>query len=579
MRPTLAWKLAGGYVALVLALVVGLGLYVQRATWQLGMDVSRRDLAARARTVRVALEGKQGSELAKACERLAQEGGARVTVIAPGGKVLADSGADASHMEPHDTRPEVIQAREEGVGWALRHSSTLDSNLLYVAESRGPKEMVVRLALPLQALDAASREVRGRMTGWALAAGLLAALAAVWLAAGITAPLRALTRVARRLGQGDLTARTHMDRGDEVGDLASALDGMAQSLWETNAALAERETRLRSILSQMADGLVVVDGDERVQLCNPAAIEMLGMTGEVLPGRPLSEVALHYDLLEFTRRAIRLLTPVRGRVTTGGDLPRTLAAVVSPVEREGGAPGAVISLRDITEMQRLESVRRDFVANASHELRTPVASIRSLAETLEGGALNDPDAGRVFLAQIVSNTENLERLLDDMMLLARLESPQYRPAPRELEVRTALQAAAQRLAPQARSKGTEVHVEAPGGLAVWCAEDDLMAALVNLVDNAIKYTPAGGKVELTAQPDDDRVRIDVTDDGPGVPEAERRRIFERFYRVDRGRSRALGGTGLGLSIVKHAVESSGGEVWVESAPGGGARFSVRLPTP
>jgi two-component system phosphate regulon sensor histidine kinase PhoR len=579
MRVTIAWKLASGYAALIILLVVGLGLYVEQEAWRLGMDVSRRDLTARAAAVRAALEGKPAAQMDRVCRRLAQQSGARITVIAPDGKVVTDTDADTATMERHDTRPEVVDAREKGLGWALRLSSTLNTHMLYVAESEGPGLPIVRLALPLHALDEASRDVRRQVMLWALVAGLAAVLAAVWLAAGITAPLRQLTRVARRLGQGELAVRAHLSRRDEVGDLATALDSMAEGLSVTTARLEEGATRLRSILAQMADGLIVVGPDEGVQVYNSAAGEMLDVPAEQALGRQLSEVALHYDLVQFVGRAMRLRTAVRGHVTIAGEPARTLAAVVSPVESDGRTLGAVVSLRDITEVQRLESVRRDFVANASHELRTPVASIRSLAETLEGGALRDPEAGHVFLAQIVANTENLERLLDDMMLLARLESPQYHPAPRALDLRAALTATAARLAPQARSKHIDVTVEAPEGLMAWCAEDDLMAALVNLVDNAIKYTPAGGRVELAALAEGDRVRINVTDNGPGIPESDRRRVFERFYRVDRGRARALGGTGLGLSIVKHAVDSSGGEVWAGAAPDGGARFSVVLPTP
>jgi two-component system, OmpR family, phosphate regulon sensor histidine kinase PhoR len=579
MRVTIALKLAGGYAALIIALVAGLGFYVEQEAWRLGMDVSRRDLAARATAVRAALEGKPPAQMASVARRLEQQSGARITVVAPDGRVLVDTDADAATMEHHDTRPEIVDARATGAGWALRHSSTLNTHMLYVAQSEGPGLPIIRLALPLHALDEASAAVRREMLLWALVAGLLAVAAGIWLAAGITAPLRQLTRVARRLEQGDLSGRAHLSRRDEVGDLAAALDAMAEGLAASTARLEEGAARLGSILAQMADGLIVVDPDERVRVYNPAAGRMLGAPPEQALGRPLSEVALHYDLIEFVRRAVRLRTAVRGHVTTAADQPRTLAAVVSPVEAEGRGLGAVVSLRDITEVQRLESVRRDFVANASHELRTPVASIRSLAETLEGGALKDPEAGRLFLAQIVTNTESLERLLDDMMLLARLESPQYHPAPRALDLRAALTATAARLAPQARSKHIDVTVELAEGLVAWCAEDDLMAALVNLVDNAIKYTPAGGRVELAAAAAGDRVRIDITDNGPGIPEADRKRVFERFYRVDRGRSRDLGGTGLGLSIVRHAVDSSGGEVWVEAAPEGGARFSVVLPTP
>jgi len=231
----------------------------------------------------------------------------------------------------------------------------------------------------------------------------------------------------------------------------------------------------------------------------------------------------------------------------------------------------------MAQIEHIQQVRQDFVANASHELRTPVAAIRALAETLNSGAIHDPEAAPGFLGQIVQNTENLSRLLDDMLTLARYESVEAAARRGPLSVADAMAQAAARLGPQADAKSISIGIQVPPDLQVFCREESLMEALVNLIDNAVKYTPESGRVSLAAAAINSHVQLTVTDTGPGIPAAHRQRVFERFYRVDRARSRALGGTGLGLSIVKHAVEGEGGEVWVEEGPEGGARFCIVLP--
>ncbi len=578
MRITLKWKVAGGYAVLILALVLGLASYVERAVERRMTEQLRDDLAAECKLVRAVMERDGAGALSSEMAALGKATGARITIIAPDGKVLADTEADPRRMEPHNTRPEVVQARAEGVGWTRRHSMTLGEDLLYVAQCRGADQPTVRLAMTLADVARASAGLRHAIWVAACTAALLAMLGGLWLTGGVTRSLGDLAAVAQRIGAGDLTARAHVVAHDEAHDLGETLNRMADSLTATRRELEQSAGHMQAILAQMADGVIVVAPDETVQVLNRAAGVLLSVGPAEAVGRHLSEVVRHYDLLALLRRALRLRTPVRDDVSAGEDGVRTLAVVAAPVVNDhGDVTGVTMSLRDITELRRLEQVRRDFVANAGHELRTPVAAIRSLAETLHAGALQDPEAGARFLGQIVTNTENLARLLDDMMALAQLEATEEQPQPEALSVIRMLQEAASRLAPQADARHIAVSVEAAGDLSVWCAEQHLVAALVNLTDNAVKYTPEGGSAVLGAEAAGDQVRITVTDTGPGIPERDRQRVFERFYRVDKGRSRAMGGTGLGLSIVKHAVEASGGQVWVEAAPGGGARFVITLP--
>jgi two-component system phosphate regulon sensor histidine kinase PhoR len=580
MRLRLKWRVALAYALLSTALFAGLAAVLGHYTALYLLDQLRQRLDTECALVVTALQQSQ-LPLSAQVRELAARTEARITVIAPDGTVLADSAHDVHTMDPHDTRMEVVEARSSGSGWALRHSATLGQDMLYVARRSGPDGSVVRLAMPATEIYQTQARLRNIILAGALVAAALAVLLGAWVTSGLTASLGELVEAARRMATGDLSARARVEAKDETAELAQALNAMADGLLATRQDLERKAKDLHAVLAQMADGVLIIGPDETIRLINPSAAQMLGTDSEQAPGRRLAEVALHYELAELAHRTLRLRTVVRRQVTLDGDPDaRILSVVATPVDDEQGRTiGAVMTLRDVTEVRRLEQVRRDFVANAGHELRTPVASIRSLAETLAGGAIDDPEAAGRFLRQIVQNTETLGRLVDDMMALARLDALQEPPPAERIKVLGALREAAERLAPQAQPKGVEVAIEAPEDLEVWCAESNLMPTLVNLLDNAIKYTPEGTRVELRAQAEGDRVRITVTDQGPGIPEADRQRVFERFYRVDKGRSRALGGTGLGLSIVKHAVESSGGSVWVESAPGGGAQFVVLLPSP
>ncbi|NSW55911.1 MAG: PAS domain S-box protein [Armatimonadetes bacterium] len=579
MRLTLKWKVAAAYSALIVLMCVGLNLVVRQTVSDAMTTRLREDLSGAARLIRAAIDrAEPGADLEDLVADLSARCNARVTLVAPNGRVLADSAADPETMEPHDTRIEIVEARQTGLAWSVRPSATVGIPMLYVAESAGPDKPTVRLAMPLSGVRHASAGITGTILTIALITALLAVLAAVWLAGGITRSLADVADVARRIGSGDMSARARVDARDETSDVAIALNTMAENLEQTRRRLQERSAYLSSVLDNMADGVIVVGTDETIQLFNPAAASLLSVApGEAL-GRHINEVVKHYELRDMVRRSLRLRTLVQGEVRIAAADHRHVAAATSPVEGEDGQiVGAVASLRDITEIKRLQLVRQDFVANAGHELRTPVAAIRSLAETLHSGAISDSAAAPRFVEQIVENTVRLERLINDMMALARMEAAPVSLAPGSVNVRRLMESTLERLAPQAHEKGLHVSIEVPDDLTVWGQEDSLAAALVNLLDNAIKYTPAEGRVTLEARSINGTVELVVADTGPGIPYGDRERIFERFYRVDRARSRALGGTGLGLSIVKHAVESNRGKVWVECPDEGGSRFIIHVP--
>jgi two-component system phosphate regulon sensor histidine kinase PhoR len=588
MKARVYWKLAASQM-LVAVLTLGvLGAYLSSAVRAAARQEMRESVRLRALLAREVLRervsaGPQGAGLKELAARLARNASARVTLIGPDGAVLADSEHDPATMDNHASRPEVRAAVREGIGVATRRSDTLGIDYLYVAAPLEPGErsgIVVRLAVPLAEVAAAGGPVRRAVTlGLLLALALIAALS-LWLARGIVRPLDELGQAAEALAAGDLSRRARVDTGDEVQRLADTFNSMADRLAVTLTELRSAHADSDTILANMADGVIVTDAAGVVTLLNRASEEMLGALRHDAIGRSVEQAALHFELGEMVAQCLVTGAAERREARVERPTPRVLDAAATAILGDDGKPaGCVVVLHDLTEVRRLENVRREFVANVSHELRTPVAAVRSLVETLSHAAADDPEAAGTFLTELERQTERLSALLDDLLELARLDSGKREMARESVDLAALIQSAVSRLAPAADAKRQTVDANVQEGLACWADAQALERVVVNLLDNAIKYTGDGGSIRVSAAQADDAVVIEVADDGPGIPEADQPRIFERFYRVDRARSRELGGTGLGLSIVKHIVESHGGEVGVESAVGRGSTFRVRLPAP
>jgi len=512
----------------------------------------------------------------------AREVDARVTVIATDGRVVGDSalsGPDLERLENHGRRPEVMGALAGEVSRAERRSATVGVDLLYAAvpvRSGNRVVGVARLSRGIGAIEAQARDL-----WWSAAVALLlAVLATALLSLLLSSPLgRSLEEVmetARQFAGGNLSARIRVRRDDELGELARIINHSADQLQERMAEIARDRRRTEAILSAMDDGLLAVDHRGTVVLANPSltrALELREPVGrhylEVLRQREVG--ALVEDVLrDGGRRDAQVEILHLRRVFT-------IAAVPFPGE-EGAPPGVVLTFNDATERHRLERIRRDFVANASHELRTPLTSIRGFVEALEDGALAQPETARRFLSKIRTHSDRMATLMEDLLELSRLESGDREPeweAARPAEVAEAVAASFAGLA--TRKEISLRHVDR-GAPEVHTDPERLRRILENLVDNAVKYTPERGHVEVTTSPGPDGgARVEVADDGPGIAAEHLSRVFERFYRVDKARSRELGGTGLGLSIVKHLADSLGASVSVQSEPGKGSRFLVTLP--
>jgi two-component system, OmpR family, phosphate regulon sensor histidine kinase PhoR len=565
------------------AALAGADLYLARA---LDAEVRARihdDALVRIELVRREVSGVE-ADLAdvaswdREADALGELARARVTVVRADGVVVGDSSVPAAQiaaLSNHGDRPEVRGALARGAGADVRTSDTVGAPMEYLAvpfSHRGAAGGVVRVALSLAEADAAvARLHRAVAIATALAcavAALLASVGAHWTARA----LALLTSAANRMAAGDLSVRTRLAGADEVSQLGLALDQLAGNLSRAVAELRNERDALQGILDALEEGVLLVDGGGRVARINPALRAALLVDGDA-PGRPLAEAVPVPELLELAE-AGRAAATTRELEVRGLE-PRRLMARAGPLP--GGEGSVLLVCRDVTDMRRLETVRRDFVANVSHELRTPVAAIRSAAETLQDAAAGDPDAAPIFLDVIARNAGRLQNLIDDLLDLSRIESKELRLKPEPVEVAALVEHCVALFEHRALQGSVELRRRADAALAPAFADRRaLEQVLTNLIDNAVKYCP-GARVSVGAvRAGPDAVELVVEDTGPGIEEKHLPRLFERFYRVDAGRSRAVGGTGLGLSIVKHLVEAMGGRIRVTSALGKGTTFHVTL---
>jgi two-component system phosphate regulon sensor histidine kinase PhoR len=578
-------KVMAAAAALVLVVVLVSGVLAERGVRARERESLRTSLLARAELVRQMLadlpfDPAQRATLDAAADRAGAAAGARVTLIAADGTVVGDSEVPEEllpSLDNHAQRPEVLEARAGGVGWSERHSATLMRHLLYVAvprSSRVPPD-VVRVAMGLGTVDAAVGRLRRELLA-AGAVGMGGALALSFLISWLVLrPLRELSEVVGAIAEGKLERRLRWPSRDELGQIAASINSVAEQLRaRLDEATAEKE-QLAAVLSSMMDGVLVLDRDGRIVLANPRLRELLSAWGSIEGRKPI-EVMRHSDIDEALRAAADSDEPVVRELEVGANDPRKIVMHAAAYPSAEHRAGTVAVFHDVTELQRLEQVRRDFIANASHELRTPLTSIRGFADTLLSKDTTEEER-RTYLQVILRNSQRLTNLMEDLLELSRIESRKVPMRPTEVDVIRTGRILVADLEPRLREARLRIEVRATGPGGAWADRRAVEQVIANLLDNAVKYTNPGGRIELSIAGEGEVVRVSVADTGIGIPEEDRGRIFERFYRVDKARSRALGGTGLGLSIVKHLVQAMGGDIWVESQVGKGTRFTFTLP--
>jgi two-component system phosphate regulon sensor histidine kinase PhoR len=581
MKNRLFWKIGMLYLLMLLLVLVAVDLYVVQTLRREFLDAAFSQLESLSRLALTNLPRSLSESDLKEWSMWFSQSGIRVTLIDNSGKVLADSSEDPAKMENHRARPEVREAFQEGSGRAVRRSPTVKRDLVYLAQryhEEDGRPLVLRLSLPLYRLEETLHNFRSRLWGFSLLILTMAGASSLLFFRSVSSRIGRLKEFSRRVAEGDFQPLSLDQNSDELADLASTLSQTARKLDRTIRTLTDERNQSAAILASMEEGVVVVGRDQRVIYCNDAFCQAAGVQNISSEGRPVMELVRHSDLLSFIQKALTGGETVHGEVVVGSIRTRSFAVTATPIRSDDSTTGAVMMLHDISEIRRLERARRDFIANISHEFKTPLTAIQGFAETLLSGALEDTNNRRRFLEIIREHALRLGRLTNDLLKLAQIEAGQL---PRE----TQLVSVAQVVDPcmeiaRIKAKRKKLILDAEYDRNLPQLRGDVRSfqeILENLLDNAVRYSSPDGHIHVKASIKGSEIVISVADTGIGIPKVEQERIFERFYRADAARSRESGGTGLGLSIVKHLVEAHGGRIRIESEVGQGSTFYVYFP--
>jgi len=581
------WKLFGAAALVVAVAVAIVGALVLR-TLNEAVDAHlaqrvRAQVTLLAAAVQPALATGDVAELDPLVHSLAaQLPGDRLTVLDAEGRVLADSHGDAQTMDNHASRPEVLAALRPDNAPVVRASSTLHEEMIYFAEAvRAGGRLVgyARVAVPVEDVRA-ERAALSSAVLWGAGLALIAgAVASAFLAASVRRPLREMSAFVGTIARGEAAARLPARSMGELSGLTEAINSMADQLAERIDRIVRDQSEIRAILGAMVEGVLAIDAQQRVVLLNEAAAEVLGASPEAARGKPVWEVTRLPEITELLARCLRTGQPAFLEARLAGEpRDRVLRLAASPLADAHGTCGSVLVLHDLTEVRRLEAVRRDFVVNVSHELKTPLTAMRGFLDAVLDDERLDPAVRQRFLARAREATERMIAIVGDLLTLARVEAEAglLRLAP--LDVRELCAEARDDATDAAALRSVQLQLDVPGEpVPVAGDREALVGAVDNLLDNAIKYSPAGGLVRLAVRREGGEAVIEVADRGPGIAPHETDRVWERFYRVDKSRSRELGGTGLGLSIVRNVAQAHGGRVSLDSELGRGSIFRIHLP--
>ena len=587
-RKRLIWQIYPPFLVIILIALVALTWFFSRTLDDFYREEKRRGLEAQGQLVvnqtRDALVSGNISSLESLSVALGKQSGTRLTIILPDGRVVGDSEEAPAKMDNHARRPEIRVALEGRSGAATRYSTTLQQEMMYVALPIRSNDQIigcVRTALPIASVDKALETVLFHVINSGILIALIAALISLWVSRRISRPLVEMKRGAERFAGGELDRRLPVYQGEEMGGLAEAMNQMAAQLNDRLQTVVSQRNEQEAVLASMIEGVLAVDHQERILRINQAAATLLGTNPELAVGRSLQEVVRKPELQRFITESLQSRTSIEADMTLlyQGE-ERFLQTHGTPLRgSDGQTIGALIVIRDVTRLRRLENLRRDFVANVSHELRTPITAIKGAVETLLAGANENPEDSQRFLEIANRQSDRLNAIIEDLLSLSRLE----RDAESDEVARTherllpILESALQSCSSVAKSREVDVNLFCSEELVANVNSALLEQAVINLVDNAIKYSESRNFVTVESWQEGEQVMIKVQDRGQGISKAHLPRLFERFYRVDAARSRAVGGTGLGLAIVKHIVQAHNGGVTVHSTPGEGSVFTISLP--
>ena len=586
-KKSLLWQLYPAYLSITVAALVIITLYLSRLLPEFYYNQVADDLQSRARLIEQQifpnLKANDIQGLDDAAKKLGASSSTRITIILPDGRVIADSDENPAMMENHGHRPEFREALEKGLGRSLRFSNTLGKSMMYLAlpiEEQGRTVAVVRTSIPATAIDENLKHIYTKIVLSVVIVAICAAGISLVISRKISRPIEQMKETAQRFASGQFDLRVPIPKQIELAELAQALNEMARQLQDRINIITQQRNEVEAILSSMIEGVLAVDVGNHIVSINRAAAKFLDTDPTKAKGRTIEEVVHNTDFQEFIQGILNEEGPRRTEVVLPGQKDRIVRLDGATLtDSKGNKSGAVVVISDMTRMRRLEDVRRDFVANVSHELRTPITSIKGFAETLLEGAFKEPEKAERFLQIIAKHSDRLNAIVEDLLTLSSLEEgSQTRKITFEKTlVRPVLISVIAMSTIKAEEKEITVELDCDDGIEARINTVLLEQAILNLVDNAVKYSESKSEVRIEAHKSKEMIKVAVRDSGCGISRKHHNRIFERFYVVDKSRSRKLGGTGLGLAIVKHIAEVHGGYVTLESSPGVGSTFIVQLP--
>ena len=583
----LIWQLYPAYLLIIVGSLIAVTWYASSELGRFYLDQTENVLEARANLLKdqiLDLLNPLEPELVDAiCKEAGQLSATRITVILPDGKVIGDSRETPRFMDNHANREELVPALKGVPGKSIRFSNTLHQKMMYVAVPVKIDEQVqavIRAAVSLTSLDEALTSVRLKIAFGGLVIAVLAALVSLAVARRISQPIEEIKRGAAHFADGDLTHRLPSPDTEEMAGLAETLNRMAAQLDERIKTVFQQRNELEAVLSSMLEGVIAIDRSERIINMNPAAGRMFDCDPAKVQGRNIQEVVRNLAIQRFVTRVLTTSEAISDDFILYRAEERTLNIHSSPLYDSSSVQiGALLVMNDVTQLRHLENVRRDFVANVSHEIKTPLTAIKGFVETLQQGTVEDKAEQERFLGIVLKHVNRLGAILEDLLALSRMEQENGIEEVRLStgKIKDVIQTAIQVCQPKAAARGITINVDAVEDLSANLDATLLEQAFVNLIDNAVKYSDDGSQVRISASQKKHEVTIKFVDQGVGIPNKHLPRLFERFYRVDKARSRKLGGTGLGLAIVKHIVQAHGGHITVESSLGQGSTFTVHLP--
>lgn len=586
-KKRLIWQLYPSFLLIIVISVVGVAWYGSQSLHKFHLNQVAEGLKSRAhlieKQISTDLTNRNFEQIDNFCKQIGAASSTRITVILPNGEVIADSDEIPSRMENHADRPEFQDALKRGSGNSLRFSETLGKRMMYLAipiKQDGKVLAVARTSVPIIAIDEALKSIYKKLFWSGVIIAVCAAVISLAISKRISRPVERMTEVAKRFASGQLACRVPIPNVSELAELAQTLNEMARQLHDRINTITKQRNESEAILSSMVEGVLAVDSDKHVVSINKAAANFLNLDPKQVQGRSVEEVIRNLDFQNFVINTLKSEKPIETDISLsidGGNLFGLHGTCLT--DDKGNRSGAVIVLNDMTRIRRLEDVRRDFVANVSHELKTPVTSIKGFVETLLDGAINEPEQSKRFLEIIANHADRLNAIIEDLLSLSRLEedSEKRRLSFEEIPLKPTLASAVELSKVKAEEGQITIELMCDGDISTKINSALLEQAVFNLIDNAIKYSEKGSSIRVSCQKEDDKILITVQDNGCGIEKKHLSRIFERFYVVDKGRSRKLGGTGLGLSIVKHIAQVHGGYVEVESTIGKGSTFEIHLP--